>query len=481
MQLPPLDRPREYCGLCGVTGTESVIEQVHLGLHSQQHRGQEAAGVMVAFDGTCHLHKAAGLVDECFGGIPASWRKAAVKRAISHVRYSTAGSSSLANAQPLMANMDGEFVGVAHNGTICNARSLREELQADGAIFQTTTDTELVLHLMARAMKRHQGDLWAALEEGLNRLQGAYCLLLVTKDQMVAVRDPYGFRPLCIGDFDEGGYMVASETIALSVAGANYLRDVEPGEMLVWGPEDQMTSRRFAVSRKKAYCIFEHVYFARPGSFVFGDSVYEVRKEMGRQLAREAPVDADVIIPVPDSGIYAGLGFAEQSGIPFDMGLSRNHYVGRTFIDPGITSRRKLVMRKLQPIVEALQGKRICLIEDSIVRGSTSRARIHTLREAGAKEVHMRISCPPHRFGCYFGIDFPEREKLLANKVEMKDLANVLHLDSLAYLSQDGMLGCVRAHPPKDYCCACFSGEYPVCPEVMNAPPLPEDAKAPPE
>ncbi|MEI8079192.1 MAG: amidophosphoribosyltransferase [bacterium] len=473
------EKPREYCGLCGITGGDSVLEQVHLGIHSLQHRGQEAAGVMAVVGGVPCLHKAAGLVDETFSTIPPFWKRGEISRAIAHVRYSTAGSSSVTNAQPLMANVAGQLIGVAHNGTICNARTLRSELQNSGSIFQTTTDTELVLHLMARSLKRHHGDLWSALEEALGRLHGAYCLLLLTKDCLVAVRDPHGFRPLCIGDFDDGSYMVASETIAFNVTGANYLREVEPGEMIIWGPDNQMTSRRFAKPGPLAQCIFEHVYFARPGSYVFGDSVYEVRKALGRRLAQEAPVEADVVIPMPDSGLYAGLGYAEEAKLPFDLGLSRNHYVGRTFIDPGITSRRKLVMRKLQPIPEAIRGKRICLIEDSIVRGSTSRARIGTLREAGAKEIHMRVTCPPHRFGCYFGIDFPEREKLLANKVALQDLAQVLHLDSLVYLSQEGMLACVKAHPPAAYCCACFDGHYPVEPELMD-PAFSDTAKTAP-
>ncbi len=475
------EKPREYCGLCGCTGSEGILDLTHLGLHSLQHRGQEAAGVMAAFDGTCHLHKGAGLVDEVFATLPAAWRKATISHAISHVRYSTAGASTVVNAQPLMANINGEFVGVAHNGTICNAGTLRSELQAEGAIFQTTTDTELVLHLMARCLHRHNHDYREALVEALGRLKGAFCLLLLSKGRMTAVRDPLGFRPLCLGRFKDGGWMVASESIALSVAGAEYVREVEPGEIIFWEKDGSMVSRRFAESPRRAHCIFEHVYFARPGSYVFGDSVYEVRKAMGRRLAIESPADVDVVMPVPDSGTYAALGYAEQSGVPFDMGLSRNHYVGRTFIDPGLSSRRKLVQRKMQPIVEALKGKRICLIEDSIVRGSTSKARIHTLREAGAREIHMRVTCPPHRHGCYFGIDFPDREKLMANKVGgtgaefLAEMARQLQLDSLAYLSQEGMLSCVTAHPAKDYCCACFDGEYPVIPDVMNAAPIVED------
>jgi amidophosphoribosyltransferase len=449
---------------------EDALEKVYLGLHSLQHRGQEAAGVMAVIDGDCQLHKTAGLVDTLFGTLPAHWWKGDMHSAISHVRYSTAGASTIANAQPLMANMNGKFVGIAHNGTISNANSVRQMLLEEGALFQTTTDTELVLHLMARCLRKNNHDYRAALTEALQHLKGAFCLLLISKHHMVAVRDPQGFRPLCIGKFKDGGWMVASESIALSVTGAEYVRDVEPGEMIYWHfGSGEMTSHRFAESARKAYCIFEHVYFARPGSWVFGDSVYAVRKAMGRRLAVESPVPADVIMPVPDSGMYAALGFAEQSGIPFDMGLSRNHYVGRTFIDPGLSSRRKLVQRKMQPIEEAIRGKRICLIEDSIVRGSTSRARIHTLREAGAKEIHMRVTCPPHKFGCYFGIDFPDRDKLIANKIPtVEELAKHLHLDSLAYLSQEGMLSCVKAHPAKDYCCACFDGDYPVTPEFTT-------------
>ncbi len=462
-------KPKEYCGLCGVTGGEAVLERVHLGLQSLQHRGQEAAGVMAVVDGRCRLHKGGGLVDKVFAEMPDSWTHARVSRSISHVRYSTAGGSLINNAQPLMVEMDGEMVGIAHNGTISNANSLRQQLLREGAIFQTSTDTELVLHLMARSlMKRHHGDLLQALQEALKKLDGAFSLLVLTKNMMAAIRDPHGFRPLAIGDLGDGGFMVASETIAFDVAGAKYVRDVEPGEIAIWDSDNELQSRQFAPCEKRAHCIFEHVYFARPGSFVFGDSVYHVRKAMGRVLAREAPVDADIIVPMPDSGMYAGLGYAEESGIPFDLGISRNHYIGRTFIDPGLVSRQKLVTRKLQPIAEALVGKRVCILEDSIVRGSTSRARIHALREVGVKEIHMRVSCPPHKHGCYFGIDFPKKEELLANKVSADELGEALGLDSLAYLSQEGMLSCVNAYNPEDYCCACFDGRYPVRPEALE-------------
>lgn len=462
------DKPREYCGLCGVSQSDNVLEHLYSGLHAQQHRGQEAAGVMIAKRGQCHLHRGNGLVDEVFGTLPELFKAGKVERGIAHVRYSTAGGLGIVNAQPLMVNIQGQDVGIAHNGTICNGSSLRRRLQRDGVIFQTTSDTELVLHLMARSLTEHGGDLWNALAQALLELRGAYCFLLMTKDHLVAARDPMGFRPLSIGDFVSGGYIVASETIAFDVTGAQFLREVEPGEMVIWGPKNRMQSRRFAPCERRAHCIFEHVYFARPGSYVFGDSVYEMRKAMGRCLAREAPVDADVVVPVPDSGMFAALGFAEEAGLPIDMGFTRNHYVGRTFIDPGIVSRQHLVSRKLHPIAEAVRGKRVCLVEDSIVRGSTSRARIHTIRQAGAREVHMRISCPPHRFGCFFGIDFPERDELIANKMELEDLRRSLRLDSLAYLSQEGMLGCAKAYRPEDFCCACFDGKYPVEPEFVN-------------
>ncbi|MFA6815081.1 MAG: amidophosphoribosyltransferase [Lentisphaeria bacterium] len=464
-----INKPHEYCGLCGIIGGDKVMEQVYLGLHSLQHRGQEAAGVMIGVGDKCRLHKATGLVDKVFGEIPKEWSEVDVERAISHVRYSTAGGSNAVNAQPLMVKIDGEQVGIAHNGTICNAPSLRKELQAQGAIFQTSTDTELILHLTSRLLLHPcHGDFLTALEAALKRLEGAFCLLLMTKDYTIAVRDPHGFRPLCIGNYTDGGMIVASESIALTVTGADYLREVKPGEMIVWDRYNRMVSRQFAHVDKKAFCIFEHVYFARPGSYVFGDSVYRVRKEMGRQLARESLADVDVIVPVPDSGVYAALGYAEESKIPFDMCLSRNHYVERTFIDPGLISRGSLVRRKLQPIAEALRGKRICLVEDSIVRGSTSLALIKALRDVGVKEVHMRVSCPPHRFGCFFGIDFPERESLLANKVPAADLASTLHLDSLEYLSEEGMLNCVKAYSPENYCCACFDGNYPIKPENLK-------------
>ena len=460
------DKPREYCGLCGVSGGRDILESTYLGLHALQHRGQEAAGIMTSDGENCCRHAGDGLVDDVFARLPEKVQKQQTERAISHIRYSTAGTKENNDAQPIMVDMGGQYVGIAHNGTICNAKSLHSKLQNEGAIFQTTSDTELILHLMSRSLlKHHDGDVWDALAEILREVQGAYSLLLMTRGEMAAVRDPLGFRPLNIGQFPDGTYIVASETITFNVTGAEFVREVEPGELVVWDKDNNMTSRRFAECRKRAHCIFEHVYFARPGSNVFGDSVFSVRKEMGRRLAEEAGVETDIVMPVPDSGMFAALGYAEAAGIPFDMGFTRNHYVGRTFIDPGIQSRQRMVSRKLQAIPEAVAGKRLCLIEDSIVRGSTTKARVHTLRDSGAEEVHMRVSCPPHKHGCYFGIDFPEESQLAANKMTIDEMADSLGLDSLAYLSQPGMLSCVKAYRPEDYCCACFDGCYPVQPE----------------
>jgi len=395
-----------------------------------------------------------------------------------HVRYGTYGGDGVENAQPLMVRMAGFQIGIAHNGTLSNAGLLRKELQRQGAIFMTNTDTEVVLHLMSRNLERTGFNIREALKIALNRLHGAFCFLIMTPKGLYAVRDPLGFRPLNLGRFPEGGWIVASETLAFDVCGAEYVREVNAGELLFiphgpFDPESKNFSDRTHLFNKRqglAQCIFEHVYFARPGSTVFGDSVYTSRLAMGRQLAREYPVECDIVAPVPDSGMFAAMGFARELGLPFDMCFTRNHYVGRTFIDPASAHRATMVMRKLQPIPEAVKGKRLCVVEDSIVRGTTSRARIRALREAGATEVHMRVSCPPHKYGCYFGIDFPAPSKLIARNYSVAEIAEQLSLDSLGYLSKEGMLGCVSAHDPSDYCTACFDGEYPQEPpdQILN-------------
>jgi len=461
----------ESCGLCGISGCEG--DQISLaaeGLLALQHRGQETAGMLVFADGSMRLHKGAGTVAEAMADMPPGFRDGNVSAVMGHVRYGTYGGEDVLNAQPLLVSMAGFQVGIAHNGTISNAGVLREELQRQGAIFLTNTDTEVVLHLMSRNMERTGFNVREALGVALEKLEGAYCLLVMTPGGMYAVRDSLGFRPLNLGRFENGGWAVASETLAFDVCGAEYVREVEAGEIIFFphgggNPYSErfgLERKLFGEKRRLAQCIFEHVYFARPGSRIFGDSVYEVRLAMGRQLAREHPADCDTVAPVPDSGMFAAIGFARELGIPFDMCFTRNHYIGRTFIDPASATRSVMVMRKLQPIPEAVKGKKLCVVEDSIVRGTTSRARIRALREAGAVEVHMRVSCPPHRFGCYFGIDFPEPSKLIARRCSLQEIKERLELDSLGYLSKEGMLSCVGAHDPEDYCTACFDGNYPV-------------------
>lgn len=466
-----MDRPGEYCGLCGISGFGGdAAGLVAEGLLALQHRGQEAAGVLVCSKGRMRLHKRKGMVSEAMADIPPDLLRSGASSVIGHVRYGTYGGEGVENAQPLLVSMAGFQVGIAHNGTLSNAGELREELQRQGAIFLTNTDTEVVLHLMSRNLEQTGFNIREALGIALSRLQGAYCFLIMSPYGMYAVRDPLGFRPLNLGRFEEGGWIIASETLAFDVCGAEYVREIKAGEILCIPhdgspPESEMFGTGKDLFREKeglAQCIFEHVYFARPGSRVFGDSVYEVRLAMGRQLAREHPADCDLIAPVPDSGMFAAIGFARELDIPFDMCFTRNHYIGRTFINPASARRAAMVMRKLQPIPEAVRGRRLCVVEDSIVRGTTSKARIRALREAGASEVHMRVSCPPHKFACYFGIDFPTPSSLVARNYSVDEIARQLELDSLGYLSREGMLSCVGAHSPGDYCTACFDGRYPI-------------------
>jgi amidophosphoribosyltransferase len=459
-----VDKPRHYCGVFGIANHPEAAVITRMGLYALQHRGQESCGIFLKRKGMdSDIHKGMGLVSEVLGKLPKEWRNADHEHAIGHVRYSTAGSSSLVNAQPFCVEFDKWSLGVAHNGNLSNGGVLRDRLKQSGAILQGSTDTEVILHLAAR--QHNMGDPpWNALQSALKLAEGAYSIVAMCEDGVAAMRDPYGFRPLAMGRIGES-VVFASESSAFDILGAEYERDVEPGEFVLVRPDGSVESHIFQSASRRAHCVFELIYFSRPDSKVFREDVYGVRRRLGAAMAKEAPVDADVVMPVPDGGVYAALGFAEASGIPFDMGIMRNHYVGRTFIQPNPEDRKAAVSVKLNPIHDAIVGKRVCLIDDSIVRGNTSRERVRLLREHGAAEVHMRISCPPHVNPCYYGIDFPDRDELIANHYSTDEIAKLINVDSLAYLSRDGMLAAVRESGPGDYCDACFTGNYPVKPK----------------
>lgn len=448
---------KEECGLFGIFGDPDAVQKTYFGLHSLQHRGQEAAGIASSDGEFIQCYKAMGTVARVFRAGSDILTKLANPIAIGHVRYSTSGSSKAVNSQPMLAEYSRGQVAVAHNGNLINAGLLRDEYEAYGSIFKSTSDTEIIVHLLAKPTHQNKPD---PLGHVLNHLQGAYSLIFLFADHIEAARDPYGIRPLCIGRTDQGAYVVASETCALDCIGAKFVRDVEPGEIVRL--DKKGLSSRFFVRKgdiTPAHCIFEHVYFAKQNSRVFGENVHELRKQFGRQLAKEHPVEADVVIPVPDSGTSAAIGYAAESGIPFDMGLVRSHYVGRTFISPEQKLRELAVKLKLAIVNEVVAGKRIVVVDDSIVRGTTTRGKIRTLRAAGAKEIHMRVSCPPVRFPCYYGVDFPTKEELLANERNLTQIREFLEVDSVGYLSLEGMLA--RASLPADhYCTACWSGKY---------------------
>jgi amidophosphoribosyltransferase len=445
---------KEECGVFGIFGHEEAARMAYLGLYALQHRGQESAGIVVS-DGE-HLtgHRGMGLVPDVFQG--EQLQKLTGTVAIGHVRYSTTGSSEIKNAQPFQVDYARGSLAIAHNGNLVNTRQLRSRLEKAGSIFQSTMDSEIIVHLVA---KSRAATFEEALIESVAQLEGAYSLILLTQKQMIGLRDPRGFRPLCLGKLN-GSYVLASETCALDLIQAEYVREVEAGEIVIIDEQGLRSIKPFPPTQP-ALCIFEFIYFARPDSRVFGESVYQARKRLGRELALESPVACDLVIPMPDSGNCAGLGFAEASGIPFEMGITRNHYVGRTFIQPTQISRDLGVKIKLNPVREVINNKCIVVIEDSIVRGTTSKVRMKNLREAGAKEVHMRVSCPPHRYPCYYGIDFPTREELIATSHSIEEIGNFLGVDSLGYLSLDGM---IKAMPfPKEmFCLSCFNGRYPV-------------------
>lgn len=445
---------KEECGIFGVFGNEEAARITYLGLYALQHRGQESAGIAVYDGSNVNYHRAMGLVTSVFSERILSELKGFMT--IGHVRYSTAGSSHIRNAQPMVADLARGFLAIAHNGNIVNAQRLRAQLQDEGAIFQSTTDSELILHLIARSPKLFLED---KVVDAITALRGAYSLLIMSPEGIIAVRDPGGFRPLSIGKLGNS-YIVASETCALDIVDAEFVRDVEPGE-IVRIEEDGIWSRKFSTNTRPSPCVFELIYFARPDSIVFGRSVYMVRKEAGRQLAREAPADVDMVIPIPDSGNYAALGYAEELGIPFEMGLVRSHYIGRTFIQPTQLVRDIGARMKYNPVSQVLMGKRIVVVDDSIVRGTTLRRLIKMLRKAGAKEVHLRISFPPHRFPCYYGIDTPTRSELIASSHSLEEIRKYLRADSLAYLSPEGLMRAVSGKE-EDFCTACYSGKYPV-------------------
>jgi amidophosphoribosyltransferase len=444
---------KHKCGVFGVYGHKDAARLSYLGLYALQHRGQESAGITVSDRKNVNCVRGMGLVADVFN--EQSIRSLKGDIAIGHVRYSTTGSSTIENAQPFWVKYADGFVAVAHNGDLVNTRDLRNKLEREGSIFQSSMDSEIIVHLLAKG----KGNFKERLIATLKKIKGAFSLVVLTKDKLVAVRDPRGFRPLCIGKLN-GAYIVASETCALDLIKAEYIREVEPGEVLFIDKKGLTSVKPFSKTRP-AQCIFEFIYFARPDSKIYGAGVYETRKKLGRRLAREHPVDADLVLPIPDSGNCAALGFAEESGIPFEMGIVRNHYVGRTFIQPSQKIRDLGVKIKLNPVREVVCGKRIVVVEDSIVRGTTSKARMRTLREAGAKEIHMRVSCPPLINPCFFGINLPTKKELIASSRSIENIKRYIGLDSLAYLSLDGMLGAMPVDR-NDFCTACFSGDFPL-------------------
>lgn len=469
--LPDLDdddKPREECGVFGIFGDADAAAHTALGLHALQHRGQEAAGIVATDGESFHSHRGLGHVHRVFKREKDTERLEG-NMAIGHVRYSTSGDTVLRNVQPLYADLSFGGVAIAHNGNLTNAATLRDALVRKGCIFQSTSDTEVILQLIARSEKATIED---RLIEALQQVEGAYSLVVMSNDVLIAVRDPMGYRPLVLGSLD-GATIATSETCGLDIINAEYVRDVEPGEMLIIGKAGIRST--FPLPRqKKRFCVFEYIYFARPDSLAEGRSVYEVRKNIGAELARENPVEADVVVPVPDSGIPAALGYAQASGIPFELGIIRNHYVGRTFIQPTQKTRDIGVRRKHNANRLYLEGKRVVLVDDSIVRGTTSIKIVEMVRQAGASEVHLRISSPPTAHPCYFGIDTPEREKLLAARFDVPGMARVLGVDSLAFISVDGLYRAAgeTGRNPEDpkYCDACFTGEYAAALTDLNNP-----------
>jgi len=447
--------PRHYCGVFGIYGHPNAAELTYYGLYALQHRGQESAGIVTCHEGRFYKHHGMGLVPQVFSG--SVLHELAGNMAVGHTRYSTSGSSHIRNAQPLTVDCKRGQIAVAHNGNLTNAAALRDELEDRGLVFQTTVDSEIILMLLAQPTI---GDEENNLVRTMRRIEGAYSLVIMTEKEVIGVRDPHGFRPLSIARKDDA-WILASETCVFDLIGAKFVRDVEPGEIVIVNEKGLTSVQAFPEQERRAFCIFEFIYFARPDSTIANRNVYRVRVELGRQLAREHPVEADLVVPVPDSGNCAALGYALESGIPFEMAFVRNHYVGRSFLQPSQLIRDFDVRMKLNLITDAVKGKRVVVIDDSIVRGTTSRARVNNLKEAGAKEVHMMVSCPPHMNPCVYGIDFPDRSKLMAANCTLEQIRKYLNADLLHYLSQEGMVKATGL-PPEAFCMACYDGHYPV-------------------
>ncbi len=452
------DKFRDECGVFAIYGHPEAAKLSYLGLYALQHRGQESAGIAASDGKEIRCHKSMGHVAEIF--TPPVLAGLDGVAAIGHTRYSTAGDTVLLNAQPFAVACNKGQVAVAHNGNITNAAELRAELESEGSIFQASSDTEVILHLVAKSRER---TLPAALRDALLQLEGAYSLVFLARDRVIVARDPHGFRPLAMGQMELSGgrhaYVFASETCAFDLINAVYLNDVEPGEMAIVGPEG-VIRQQFAPARDRAQCVFEHVYFSRPDSLVFGRPVQESREMLGRLLAREAPADADLVVPVPDSGVSAAIGYAAESGLPFRQALIRNHYVGRTFIEPSQAIRDFGVKLKLNPVRHLLEGRSVVLVDDSIVRGTTSRKIVRMVRQAGAREVHLRISCPPTLSPCFYGVDTPLRSELIAANHSIEEIRRFVEADSLAYLSMASLRRAVN-DLDQEYCYACYSGVYP--------------------
>jgi amidophosphoribosyltransferase len=459
----PFDKLKEECGVFAVYGHPEAANITYLGLYALQHRGQESAGIASCHNRQIYNYRNMGRVADLF--TPEVLGRLPGDAAIGHTRYSTAGDTVRLNAQPFNVACNKGQIALAHNGNITNATELRADLEHGGSIFQASSDSEVILHLVARSRER---TLAGALREALLQLDGAFSLVFLAEDRIIIARDPHGFRPLAFGKMELSGrrtaYVFASETCAFDLIGAVYLGDVEPGEMIIVGPEG-MTRERYAPVRDHAHCVFEHVYFSRPDSIVFGRPVEQSREQLGCLLARESPVDADVVVPVPDSGVAAALGYSSESGIPFRQALIRNHYVGRTFIEPSQAIRDFGVKLKLNPIRHLLEGKRVVLVDDSIVRGTTSRKIVRMVRGAGAREVHLRISCPPTISPCFYGVDTPCPAELIAANNSVEEIRRFVEADSLAYLSLGGLREAVSDHN-HDYCYACYTGNYPT--ELIN-------------